>query len=178
MSPKVGEALEQWMARAELSRAVRGAAAVCRWAEVVGPGVSKHARAESLKRGVLTVRVDSGVWATELSAHEPVLLERLNADLGEPVVTRLRFLVGAGRLGRPAQGDPQSERPSRTWPDRRDLDRVELSAEERGLVAGFAAAAPDPELGRAGARWLTATLKARRWLGRLQDPKRTEPERG
>jgi len=161
---------------------------MCRWPEAVGPGVAVHARPESLKRGILTVRVDSAVWATELSAHEPVLLERLNAGLEEPVVTRLKFLAGTGWAGPrvSSETDPEASRP--VWPNRRDLQSIELSAEEQTRVAGLAAAAgDDPELGRAGACWLASTLKARRWLSRPSDSKEkietgngpdTKPERG
>jgi len=144
------------------------------WPRIVGPAVAAHTRAEKVERGVLVVRVESNVWATELSTRVPVLLERIRDAVGEGLVTDLRFVTGraarpgpgGGRFSSGASGSgargPQSA--DRGWPDRRDLEAVPLSEADRRLVEEFRAAQKDPAVARAGTRWLTATLKARRWL--------------
>lgn len=171
MRETLGDLLHRWVERADLSRGIRSAFVVSRWPDVVGPMVSRHTAAESLKRGVLTVRVDSGVWASELSAHEPSLLERLNEGLDEPFVTSLKFVAGV-RWAPPASPGPegQEEDLRRAWPRRHDLKAVELSDDEKEMVERLATAAGDDlELGRAGARWLATTLRARRWFYQAPD---------
>ncbi len=178
MTPQLGEVVGRWLERAGLERAILGATVVRRWPELVGPGVARHARAETVRRGVLTVRVDSNVWATELAAHRPALLERINTAMGQAVVSEVRFLVGPG----PASGSAREGEAGAVtrWPDRRDLASVSLTEEDRAKVEAFRAAAADPELAEAGARWLTATLRARRWAAERagRTPSGLGPSRG
>ncbi len=168
----VGELLTALLDRLELGSAAKATLAVIRWPEIVGSQIAAHARAERVRRGVLTVSVDSGVWATELSAHLPVLLERLSQAVGEGVVTDVHFVVGRQPRspGRPGAGPGDGPREAGgvgrpTWPDRRDLLGVGLTDEERERIAALAARTRDPALAEATARWLALTLKAKRWLG-------------
>jgi len=171
----VGPLLRNWFDRSGMGTRARAALLLHDWPEIVGPAVAAHASAEKVERGVLIVRVESSVWATELSTRVPFLMERISATYGEGLVRGFRFVTGQGRglagargrtlRGRWGVGAPHdAEIPHGAWPDRRDLEKVRLSDSERRLVARFRAAAKDPALARAGARWLTATLKARRWL--------------
>jgi len=64
-----------------------------RWAEVVGEGVAAHARLRSLRRGVLTIAVDTGAWATELRYLVGDLRERAATILGEEAVREVRLVV-------------------------------------------------------------------------------------
>lgn len=162
----MGDVLSIWLDRAGLTSAARSVQAVSRWPEFVGPAVAAHARALACRRGVLTVAVDSNVWATELSTHIPVVLERISSALGEGVVTDLRFVLDrAGRPGAAAARRAGDEgRGDVPWPDHRDLRAVELSEADQARVAALTTSAADPELAKASGNWLTATLKARRWL--------------
>lgn len=160
----LGRVLDTWVERAGLGQAARGASVVIRWPELVGPGIAGHARAETVERGILTVRVSSSVWATELAAHIPIILERITAAVGDGVVRDIRFVTGAAGGRRAVSGYPGSERDTADRrPDRRDLAPVTLSADELDRVRRFADTVADPELARAGTRWLILTLKARRW---------------
>lgn len=63
------------------------------WAEAVGPRVATRARPVALAHGVLTVRVATSTWATELGMlSDPICLA-----LGKRgyAITQLRFRVGA-----------------------------------------------------------------------------------
>lgn len=168
MTRPVGDVLRSWLDRAGLAKAAGGARVVADWPELAGPGVARHARAEKVERGVLIVRVDSSVWATELSTRIPVLLERIRSRYGGDLVKDIRFVTGRRRHGagrRPADGPrPGSEDRSPPWPDRRDLASVDLAPEELEKVRTFSRTTRDKALAAAAERWLTATLKARRWL--------------
>ncbi len=59
------------------------------WADVVGEQVAVHAMVRRLRGSVLEVGVTSDAWATELTYLSAAVIERLNAQLGEVVVTQI-----------------------------------------------------------------------------------------
>ncbi len=176
MSDVLQDIFERW----GLTRASSGALVVVRWPEIAGPAVADHSRARDVKNGLLTVHVDSSLWATELAAAAPLLLERIAAAVGEGVVTGIRFVAGRDTRGRPGGrkgggpgGETEPDPAGRgagpdpaDWPDRRALAAVPLSDEERELLAEFTNRVADPELARAAERWAALALKARKWRRR------------
>lgn len=69
---------------------VRGVFA--RWAEIVGPEIGAHSTPETLTDGTLVVRTDSTAWATQLRLLAASVVKRLNAELGDGVVTVVEVL--------------------------------------------------------------------------------------
>ena len=67
------------------------------WAEAVGDVVSSEAQPVSERDGTVSVACRSSVWAQELELLGPELVEKLNAALGDDVVTALRFKTGYPR---------------------------------------------------------------------------------
>ena len=63
-----------------------------RWAELVGPEIGAHSKAESFADGRLVVRTDSTQWATELRLLAPTVVRRLNEDLGHGTVVVIEVL--------------------------------------------------------------------------------------
>jgi predicted nucleic acid-binding Zn ribbon protein len=61
-----------------------------RWAQIVGPDLAGHTTPESLTNGELTVSADSTAWATQLRLLAGQLVRRLNAELGEGTVQRVK----------------------------------------------------------------------------------------
>lgn len=70
------------------------------WAAVVGEQVAAHSEPLRLARGVLTLRAESGAWATELSLLASSLAKRIDAHLGGGVVREVKVVAGEAR-GRP-----------------------------------------------------------------------------
>lgn len=66
--------------------------AMGRWAAIVGPELAAHCEPVSFDGGELVVRADSTAWATQLRLLVPVLLRRLNEDLGAGTVASVRVL--------------------------------------------------------------------------------------
>jgi predicted nucleic acid-binding Zn ribbon protein len=64
------------------------------WTDAAGPAVAARATPRSLRAGVLTVACREAVWAQELELLGPHVADRLNAALGDEIVTRLRCLTG------------------------------------------------------------------------------------
>lgn len=61
-----------------------------RWAEIVGADLASHTQPESLRDGELTVAADSTAWATQLRLLAAQLVRRLNAELGDGTVLRVK----------------------------------------------------------------------------------------
>ncbi|NUS11487.1 MAG: DUF721 domain-containing protein [Streptomyces sp.] len=73
-----------------------------RWPQLVGPEVAQHCAPERYdeEARVLTVSCDSTAWATQLRLLAPMLVARLNTDLGHGTVKLLKVQGPAG----PARG--------------------------------------------------------------------------
>jgi len=61
------------------------------WGAIVGEDVAEHARPMSLKDGELTIQAESTAWATQLRLLAGSLLQRIAAEVGHNVVTRLHI---------------------------------------------------------------------------------------
>ena len=88
------DALEVVTTRLGLNRAVETGALWARWTEVVGPTIAARAQPSSLRRGVLRVRADSPVWATEIGYLSAEIQDRINGLLGPGLVTEVRIWTG------------------------------------------------------------------------------------
>ena len=61
-----------------------------RWAQIVGADLAAHTTPESLIDGELTVTADSTAWATQVRLLAAQLVRRLNAELGDGTVRRVK----------------------------------------------------------------------------------------
>jgi predicted nucleic acid-binding Zn ribbon protein len=64
------------------------------WKSLVGDAGFKHSRPASLKKSVLTVKVDSSTWMQELSMQKRQLLKGLKRDLGKDRISEIQFRIG------------------------------------------------------------------------------------
>ncbi|WP_024801407.1 DUF721 family protein [Nocardia sp. BMG51109] len=62
-----------------------------RWASVVGEDVAAHANPVSLTDGVLSIQAESTAWATQLRMLQSQILAKINAAVGQGVVTSLKI---------------------------------------------------------------------------------------
>ena len=60
-----------------------------RWDTIIGREVAAHCRPERFVDGRLTVRADSTSWATQVRLLAPMVLQRLNDELGDGTVSRI-----------------------------------------------------------------------------------------
>jgi predicted nucleic acid-binding Zn ribbon protein len=61
-----------------------------RWAEIVGADLAGHTKPERLADGELTVVADSTAWATQVRLLAAQLVLRLNTELGDGTVLRVK----------------------------------------------------------------------------------------
>ncbi|MCC3318233.1 DUF721 family protein [Nocardia africana] len=62
-----------------------------RWSAVVGDDIAAHADPVSLTDGVLSIQAESTAWATQLRMLQSQLLAKINAAVGQGVVTSLKI---------------------------------------------------------------------------------------
>lgn len=65
------------------------------WRQVVGAQVAQHTEPARLANGILTIRVDSPVWNTQLHHLKPELLEKLQNRLPPGTLRDIRFRHGS-----------------------------------------------------------------------------------
>jgi predicted nucleic acid-binding Zn ribbon protein len=70
-----------------------------RWAQIVGADLAAHTRPDGLADGELTVTADSTAWATQVRLLAAQLVRRLNADLGEGAVQKVKVRGPASAAG-------------------------------------------------------------------------------
>lgn len=64
------------------------------WPAVAGEAIAREASPVRERGGVVTIACSASVWAQELDLMAPLLLERLNAELANGEVQRLRCVTG------------------------------------------------------------------------------------
>jgi predicted nucleic acid-binding Zn ribbon protein len=90
--------------------------ALGRWEEIVGSELAAHARPDGLTDGELVVIADSTAWATQLRLLAANLVKRLNAELGDGTVRRVKVRGPAGPPRQPgAWRTPGSRGPRDTY---------------------------------------------------------------
>lgn len=150
------EPLEELLDRASESRfAPRAIPIPTRaWSQALGPRIADRTRPLSLESGVLTIKVATSTWATELAMLKPWLIERLRT--AGFAVNDLRFRVGSFDL--PAR--PPERRTTRAVPPPAALPRD---------IAERLSRIEDPELREAVALAARANLAWQQHTGASSD---------
>ena len=86
-----------------------------RWAEIVGHDLAAHTSPDSFADGELAVIADSTAWATQVRLLASVLVARLNAELGQGTVRRVKVRGPAPPRQRGAWRVPGSKGPGDTY---------------------------------------------------------------
>jgi predicted nucleic acid-binding Zn ribbon protein len=86
-----------------------------RWAEIVGRDLAAHTRPDSFADGELAVAADSTAWATQVRLLAPMLVRRLNDELGDGSVRRVRVRGPAAPRRRGGWRVPGSKGPGDTY---------------------------------------------------------------
>ena len=84
-----------------------------RWAEIVGADLAAHTTPDAFDDGELAVTADSTAWATQVRLLAPQLVRRLNAELGDGTVRRVKVRGPAPPRQRGALARSRRPRPAR-----------------------------------------------------------------
>jgi hypothetical protein len=128
------------------------------WDRVAGEGIAKHTTGAHLRDGVLVVYVDNNTWATQYTAMAERYRVSVNTELGEELVSSLRFVVS--RKVADAHKLHRAEAELEDFYREDDVPSVPLTPTERAQVESSVAEIPDAELREAVLR---ATVKDLEW---------------
>jgi predicted nucleic acid-binding Zn ribbon protein len=92
----LGAAIRRLLAERGWEQQAAVGSAFGRWDQIVGPELAAHARPDGLTDGELLVVADSTAWATQLRLLAATLVKRLNAELGDGTVRRVKVRGPAG----------------------------------------------------------------------------------
>ena len=92
----LGAAIRKLLAERGWQQKAAVGSAFGRWDQIVGPELAAHARPDGLTDGELVVIADSTAWATQLRLLAATLVRRLNAELGDGTVKRVKVRGPAG----------------------------------------------------------------------------------
>src|SRR5260221_6582530 len=74
-----------------------------RWAQIVGPDLAAHTVPDGLADGELTVTADSTAWATQVRLLAAQFVRKLNAELGDGAVRRVKVRGPGTERRRPGE---------------------------------------------------------------------------
>lgn len=73
------------------------------WPRIVGPELAEHTTPQKFEEGELTIAADSTAWATQLRLLAGTLVRRLNEELGDGSVRRVKVVGPSSGPRRPGQ---------------------------------------------------------------------------
>ena len=129
------------------------------WDEAVGARIAAQTRPDTIKRGVLFVKVYSSVWMQQLHFLKQEIIEKVNRTLSAEVVSNLYFTIGDVSLRRPSRRDDGPAPPAHPLRER-----------ERKMVDEWAASVPDTELRDILKRMMTKGITRRKLLKEPKGP--------
>jgi hypothetical protein len=157
---QLGPSLAAALGRLDRKNAGAGASAKvgAAWLKIVGPSVQGHTTGAYMRDGTLIVYVDSPAWATELSAMSERYRGAINEELGQELVSAIRFSVS--RKVAEGRRIVTEQRETDDFYREDDVPSVSLTPTELSQVKDSVSAIPDPELREAVLR---ATVKDLEW---------------
>ena len=90
----IGEIIKDVFSRLEGEKTTSKESIEHLWKALVGDRGFQHSRPASLRKKVLTVRVDSPGWMQELTMQKRRLLKGLKRELGKDKISELHFRIG------------------------------------------------------------------------------------
>ena len=138
----IGSILKQLFQDQKWENNIEASLPLLRWQEIVGSQLAKQTQPESLKDGVLQVRVENSVWLNHLRFLGEELRQKLNQELPSLEIKELRFRQGT--LDKVQSGPPSTDSHAASSSQRDAEPRQPLSQEQQRLLDTIS----DPELRR------------------------------
>ena len=90
----IRDVLQDVFSRLESEKDLSQEAIESSWKGLAGAGGHGHSKPMSLRKGVLTVFVDSSVWMQELSLRKRALVKGLKRRFGKDRISEIHFKMG------------------------------------------------------------------------------------
>ena len=90
----IGDIVKTVFARIESEKTLSREDVEERWKAIAGVSASRHTRPASLRKGVLTVFVDSSGWMQEVNMRKRKILKQLKSIFGKDRISAIHFKMG------------------------------------------------------------------------------------
>ncbi len=85
-------ALDGYLKKVGLEKAVAQSAALHKWKEAVGDAIASNTTPVDVRFGKMTVKVTTPVWRQELQLQKKEIIEKLNNSIGKNVIKEIQFI--------------------------------------------------------------------------------------
>jgi predicted nucleic acid-binding Zn ribbon protein len=99
---RIGAIVARLIDESPWGKQVKELQALSRWRDIVGLQIARQAQPESLKDGVLVVRVQNSVWLSHLRFLAEELRAKLNREIPSAPIREIRFRLGSVDLSSPS----------------------------------------------------------------------------
>jgi hypothetical protein len=106
----IGSILKQLFHNSEWKDKLQASSPLLRWQEIVGDKIARQSQPESLRDGVLQVRVQNSAWLHHLRFLEGELRCKLNKELPSLEIKELRFRQGSLEEVEPVESSTSHEK--------------------------------------------------------------------
>ncbi|MEI8344634.1 MAG: DUF721 domain-containing protein [Candidatus Omnitrophota bacterium] len=90
----ISEIIKNVFARIEEGKTLSKDEVEAGWRELVGVDAARHTRLLTLRKGVLSVAVDSSSWMHEMSMRKRIFLKGLKRIFGKDKISEIHFKIG------------------------------------------------------------------------------------
>lgn len=87
------QALEEFFKEKKWSKKIKGYQIISNWENLVGKEIAKSSQPIKIQDKCLFLAVKSNVWANELNLRKGELIEKINREAGEEIISNILFKV-------------------------------------------------------------------------------------
>ena len=90
----IGDIVKTVFARIESEKTFTREDIETQWKTLAGNAAAKHTRPAALRKGILTVFVDSSAWIQQMTLQKRKLLKQLKRSFGKDKILGIHFRIG------------------------------------------------------------------------------------
>lgn len=87
------QALKEFFKEKKWSKKIKGYQIISNWENLVGKEIAKSSQPIKIQDKCLFLAVKSNVWANELNLRKGELVEKINREAGEEIISNILFKV-------------------------------------------------------------------------------------
>jgi len=86
-------ALENFLKEKKWSKKIKGYQIISNWENLVGKEIAQASQPTKIQDKCLFLAVKSNVWANELNLRKGELIEKINREAGEKIISNIMFKI-------------------------------------------------------------------------------------
>jgi predicted nucleic acid-binding Zn ribbon protein len=87
------QALEEFFKEKQWSKKIKGYQIISNWEDLAGKEIAQSSQPIKIQDKCLFLAVKSNVWANELNLRKGELIEKINREAGEKIISNILFKI-------------------------------------------------------------------------------------